>query len=115
MKILTLELKNDRQFTKEFVMCRKKHITKLVHEYTWIGNADSQEVIMFPISTDLYVVRYHHNGDDETEMSITHIQNGKGNVIFQSEDLKDYETFEEQVKRLKEEKRIQRVHDSDYI
>ena len=100
MKSLKIELKNDRQFTEEFVMCRKKHITKLTHIYLWVGSTDSREVISFPIATDLYVARYHHNGDDETEMSLTHIQNGKENVIFHSEDLKDYETFEKEVKSL---------------
>lgn len=113
MKKIAIALENDRQYREEFIMCREKHRPTLSHEYMWVGNEDSKEVVKFPISADVFVARYHHNGNDWTEMSIVHIQNGREDVVFYSEDLGDYEHFEETIENLNK-KGFQRMLDCDY-
>lgn len=114
MKRRVIGLSNNGPYREEFVMCRRKHITKLSQEYTWIGNEESEEYVDFPISVEVVVARYHHNGSEYTEMSIVRIQNGVENVIFESEDLDDYGGFKKAVEDL-EKKGFQRVYDCDYV
>lgn len=102
MKKYSVTLENDRQFRQEFIMCRKKHEPTLSHEYPWVGREDSKEVVEFPISADIFVARYHHTGNDwaGAEMSIVHIQNGREDVVFHSENLEKYEQFTETIENL---------------
>lgn len=113
MKKMNIELENDRQYREEYVMCRKKHLVKLTHKYVWVGSGASREFVVIPVSADVIVVRYHHNGGDETEISLVRIQNGRKEELFYSEDLEDYGKFQEMLENLKK-KGFQRIEDSDY-
>lgn len=114
MKKINVELTNDRQYKEEFILCRKKHVAKLSHEYTWVGSEDTVQWVEFPISADVVVARYHHNGNDWTEMSIVRIQNGKEMRVFCSDNLEDYDHFQEVVEGLKK-KGFQQLEDCDYV
>ena len=85
MKKITVDL---RQFygmlaqRKEYLMARPKSIYKIKIETIWQEDDEENEEATFPINADVLVVK-QYEGEDRTEMSLSRIQNGKNEVIYE--------------------------------